>query len=336
VKSEKLTLAFIVSPDGLSDLLEGIQVGYPGLEPDRVEEGPGGKYYLVGYALSDELVRERQGLHAEYSADGADDLPEPRVDKVHHLSWSDLEVPSQPFSVLWRGLIYLETGGAWRLQAVTEDEAFVSLDGAPLYPAGDPPPGDPLDAGWHTVEIFLLKEEPGGSFLLEWVSESGERWAVAEQDLFALESFEGWTHVRQYRTDEDQFQTRRLDGWLDYGSKALLPQEAEAALEDGEIALTGEVFSSSWTLREEYPLTLHLEYCGGKAVIAVDGQEVKRCRVGPDQYTECTAQQTLSAGKHEVSIHLAGEGELASGGRLLIVDAESQPLPDGMVEISPF
>jgi uncharacterized membrane protein (UPF0136 family) len=353
VHSDPLSLAFVIAPDALEPLEESVEQGYPGLIPDRVIEGPLSQYYVVGYALSNEVVRSRQGLYGEYTLPGQTEPVAERVDKVHNLSWADVEPPVQaPFTVRWTGLVYLSESGPWLLQAVSDDAAWISVDGGAAYNANDVssqlPLTEPLVAGWHTVEITLAKERQDGSVLLRWVSPTGASSLLQEQDLFALHPVTGWLHTRRFLLSSSsapassrEVVQQRIDHSVEFAYKRILLDDVNNLYRtnvqsSGEKTdLIEETFSSWWAVKESKKLMLTLKFSGGEVATYVDGTELRRCRVGHNQYGECALDVDIAPGKHRVEIRLKGDGD-SWGGARLIVSGPAGPLPEGAIEITPF
>ena len=349
---DPLSLAFVVEPDALKPLEESVEQGYPGLAPDRVIEGPLDLYYVVGYKLSSEVVRSQQGLYGEYILPGQTEPVAERVDEVNNLSWVDVEPPVQaPFTVRWTGLVYLSESGPWLLQAVSDDAAWISVDGGATYNANDVssqlPLTAPLVAGWHTVAITMAKDRPNGSVLLRWVSPTGAISLLQEQDLFALHPVAGWLHTRRFLLSNSsapassrEVVQQRIDHSVEFASKRVLLDDVNNLYTNvqpsGEKTdLIEETFSSWWAVKEPEKLALTLKFSGGEAATYVDGAELGQCRAGHDQYQECPMAVDIAPGKHRVEIRLKGDGDLWGGARM-IVSGPAGPLPEGAIEITPF
>jgi len=353
VHSDPLSLAFVVTPDALEPLKESVEEGYPGLSPDRVIEGPLGEYYVVGYALSNEIVRSRQGLYGEYILPGQTEPVAERVDKVHDISWADAKPPvPTPFTVRWTGLVYLGQTGLWFLQAVTDDVAWISLDGGAAYNANDVssqlPLAGSLAGGWHKVEITLAKERQDGSLQLRWVSPTGAVSSLQEQDLFALHPVTGWLHMRRFLLSNSldpasnrEVLQQRIDHSVELAPKSILLDDVNnlyrinEQLSGEKVDLIEETFSSWWAVKEPEKLMLTLKFSGGEVATYVDGTELRRCRAGHNQYGECALDVDIAPGKHRVEIRLKGDGD-SWGGARLIVSGPAGPLPEGAIEITPF
>jgi len=347
VHPDPLSLAFVVSPDALEPLKESVEQGYPGLTPDRVIEGPLDAYYVVGYALSNEVVRSRQGLYGEYILPGQTEPVAERVDKVHNISWANAKPPiPTPFTVRWTGLVYLGESGPWLLHAVSDDAAWISVDGGAAYNANDVssqlPLTGPLAAGWHKVEITLAKERPDGSLLLRWVSPTGAISSLQEQDLFALHPVTGWLHTRRFQlADSREVIQQRIDHGVELAARSVLLDEVNNLYRTneqwsvGKTDLIEETFSSWWAVREPSRLRLTLKFLGGEVATYVDGMNLGQCQAGRNQYRECTLDANLAPGKHRVVIRLKGDADGWSGARLIVSTWEG-PLPEGAIEITPF
>ena len=351
VHSGRLSLAFVIEPDALKPLEESVEQGYPGLVPDRVIEGPVDQYYFVGYQLSSEVVRSRQGLYGEYTLPGQTEPVAERVDKVNNLSWTDAEPPvPTPFVVHWTGLVYLDESGPWLLQAVTDDAAWISVDGGAVYNANDISSQLPLTGslvrGWHTVEITLAKERPNGSLLLRWVSPDGSISLLEEQDLFALHPVTGWLHTRSFLLSDSsgnrEVAQQRIEHSVDLAYKRDILDEANNLYRADNLGskvvvagITEETFSSWWTVKEPDRLRLTLQFGGGEVAAYVDGTQLGQCRAAHNQYQTCGLDVDVAPGKHRVEIRVKGDGDTWAGARL-IVSRPAEPLPEGAIEITPF
>jgi hypothetical protein len=275
------------------------------------------------------------------------------VDKVHNLSWADVEPPVQaPFTVRWTGLVYLSESGPWLLQAVSDDAAWISVDGGAAYNANDVSSQLPLTgslvAGWHTVEITLAKERQDGSVLLRWVSPTGAISLLQEQDLFVLHPVTGWLHTRRFLLSSSsapassrEVVQQRIDHSVEFAYKRVLLDDVNNLYRtnvqsSGEKTdLIEETFSSWWAVKEPDKLRLALKFSGGEAATYVDGAELGRCQAKHDQYQECSMGVDIAPGKHRVEIRLKGDGAIWGGARLIVSTSEG-PLPEGAIEITPF
>jgi len=341
VPSGKLALAFVIPPEALDALKGSVEQGYPDLRPDRIIEGPLSKFYVVGYVLSDDVVRSRQGLYGEYIAVGEAVPITKRVDKAHNISWAESDQSLKPpFTVRWRGLVYLDEGGQWILKANSADPAWISLDGGPPYAVSDP--GNfssfgSLRAGWHTLEIALQHESPGGVFSLQWASPSGAARPLEEQDLFAMESFGGWLHVSTFRlASGEKVVSQRIDHTVEGGGKRIAEAQASGGPTSKGTALVEELFSAWWSVPESEQLRLTLNYSGGQAAIYIDGKVVNRCDAGSNVAAQCAAAAQITSGDHLVEIRLIGKEEIPWSGARLYVSTAEGPLPEGTIEARPF
>lgn len=341
VPSGRLAMAFVVPPETLDALKASIEQGYPDLSPDQIMDGPLSKYYMVGYVLSDDVVRSRQGLYGEYIAAGGAGPVAQRVDKANNISWAESDQSLKPpFTVRWRGLVYLDKGGQWILKANSDDPAWISLDGGTPYAASDP--GNlssfgSLRAGWHTLEITLQHESPGGVFSLQWVSPSGAALPLEEQDLFAQESFGGWLHVSTFRlaTGEDVV-SQRIDHSVEVGARPIAEAQASSDPAAKGTTLVEELFSSWWSVPESEQLTLTLNYSGGEAAIYIDGKVVNQCDAGSNVAAVCAAAAQMGSGDHLVEIRRIGTEVFPWSGARLSVSTAEGPLPEGAIQVRPF
>jgi hypothetical protein len=341
ISSGKLTLAFLVRPGTLDAVEADVQRGYPGLTPDDVVEGPAGKYYLLGYSLTDGDVRSRQGLYGEYFPAGGSQAVAQRVDKVYSLSWEASEgLPAPPFTVFWRGLVYLADEGHWSLEASGSDATWISLDGASPYAANVADPGSPrlLRAGWHTVEITLQKETPGGSLSLRWLSPDGHSRTVKEQDLFALQDLGGWLHTRTFELfGVGQVVQQDVEAQPEMSARNVIEAALSSKPEARNAKMVRESYSSRWSLAEPTTVAFTLGFGSGTAVISVDGVVVGQCEATADKPGQCTAQASLSGGDHFIDIELSDpETTNQWTGATLSVGTSTGPLAEGAVKTRPF
>ena len=347
IHSDPISLVFMSSADGLEALQASVEQGYPGATLDRITAGPLDAYYVVGYKIDSALVRSRQGLYAEYSPAGATQPTVDRVDDVSNLSWTETAPPlSPPFTVRWTGLVYLREGGPWLLNAVSNDTVRISLDGDAAYNANDVsnqlPLAKSLAAGWHTVEITLDKQAPGGAFLLRWVSSQGGISITNQEDFFALHSLTGWLLTRQFLlADGREVSWQRIDHSVEFASKGVVLNEIDEryGIKQGQASwqtqLVGETFSSWWSLKEAGNYRLTLRFVGGTMAVLMDGQQVLLCQSPKDSYRECATTVPVPAGRHYFEVRVKGDGVYWSGARLLISPPDGTSLED-QVEIAPF
>jgi len=340
VPSGFLTLAFLVGPADVDAARATIERGYPGLTPDDTVEGPAGRYYVLGYSLDDEVARSRQGLYGEYFVAGTSKPVAQRVDKVYSLSWAtSSDSPELPFTVVWRGLVYSREAGQWSLKANSVDPAWISVDGGTPYASGDgaPAAAASLQVGWHTVVISLQKQNPGGTFSLQWVSPQGTSYALAEQDLFALEDLSGWMHTMTFRFDEGgELVQQSFDVQPEVSARNIVEARLSKNPEAKDAKLIAESFSSQWSVQEPVAATLTLDYAVGKAAIYVDGTLVGQCETSQKYGGTCTAETALAAGSHRVEVRLEGVEGSQWNGATLTAGTAYGPLPEGIMEVTPI
>ena len=278
VPSGPLTLAFLVGPNDVDAGKATIERGYPGLALDDTIEGPAGRYYVLGYSVDDDVIRSRQGLYGEYFVAGTSEPVIRRVDKAYSMSWAtSIGSPQPPLTVAWRGLVYLADDGQWALKANSADPAWISLDGGTPYLSGEDA-STSLHVGWHTVEITLQKQAPGGTFSLQWLSPRGASQPLAEQDLFALEDLGGWLHTTTFQLDEGGERVRQtIDAAPEVSARNIVEARQSKNPEAKDAKLIAESFISQWSVTEPIAAALRLDYAIGKAAIYVDGALVGQC-----------------------------------------------------------
>lgn len=344
--SGPVTLAYVVAPELVEPVQRDIALAYPELEPDEVKAGPEKAYYLLGYALTGDEIRGRQGLLAEYVSQRGDGTsPIERIDKPHRLSWDASQVVEPPFTVTWRGLVFLDTPGPWSLRAGGGDPTRIAIDGGRVYEASGPVASSDapsLAAGWHWVEIIVDKQSPGGEFWLYWQDSSGAFRQLKEQDLFALAPLQGWSHTRTFAIDGvGAFATQRPAS--DIAQSALGPLIDEArvlarrwagkSIDRDEVRLLEERFVATWRVQVGGSYRFGLQFEGGEAEVLIDGRRETVC--GPAAHnavTVCDAAVELAAGEHRVELLLRTDSDTWTGGRLTV----STPSGAAGVEIRPF
>jgi hypothetical protein len=341
VPSGPVTLAFLVNPQARTTIEEIVERGYPSLSgPEKVIEGPDAKFYILGYSLTDEDVRSTQGLYGEYFRADTTNPAAQRVDNVQSLQWADSDL-NPPFTVFWRGLVYLDEEGRSRLMASSPDPAWISLDGRTPYMVQEvnDEPSQVLAVGWHTVEIMVQKNEPGGSFSLRWLSaDSGER-PVAAQDLFSLQDLSGWLHTFTFqRASGEEVVRQRVDSQLDLSARNIIEARVSDNPENRDARLTEETYSSRWSVDQSMTAVFALNSPLEGAEILIDGTPVARCQERRAGAMACTAKVALISGEHSVEVRLSGAQSNQSQwtGATLTVSTPDGPLPEDAVRIRPY
>ena len=155
--------------------------------------GEQGLYTIVFCHVSAQVISQRRGLQGSYYQ-GSDFEGSPaltRVDQVASLDWEREGTPLDvPFGVIWRGMLYVEKGGHYGLGSDTDDEVEIAVDGQRLFSTFE---GEELaqvtelTRGWYVIETKLKKRVSGGRFNLYQFDEKGQKRALSDRDLFALD-----------------------------------------------------------------------------------------------------------------------------------------------------
>ncbi len=333
-----LTWAFVIDSRSTEEVVASVGPALPDrMEPDRIITGSQDVRSIVAYELSGRELKARQGLWGEYRS-GEGTLLEERVDDPRRISWDAQSRFTPPFTVRWRGLIYVAQAGRAALTARSSDPTVITVDGRISYSSLDETvasfPRDLLP-GWHPVEVLLRKETPGGSFALEWVGPEVQASAVAREDLYALASLEGWLHEREVVTSIPLVPatTQRFDFAPYFSSAFVINLQLKDA---GAIvgAITGERWSAVWHVREGGEYQLKLQVGVGSGVVKMDGTTVltlETLQNEPGAAAEVVLQ--VSAGDHRLEIQQRHGGGAQTGVRF---DILAPDVPDYAPEFSPY
>ncbi len=272
------------------------------IAPTSTTIGPAGGYtiYRYDYASGQDLTKT--GLFGRYSSSEGSDNFVVRLDAVTDFSWDQLGQPlPAPFRVTWTGLVYLDGAKQAALVADSTDRASITFDGQLIV--------DPrvvkglvtlpqLASGWHTVEITLDKQQPGGRFKLEWLTSSGMQ-PVAPGDLFPMTGLAGWVHERAIGVPGEprQLVTTRLD----FSPHQALSQVARLAAGMPESLLTEDHWRGVWQIATPGDYRLLLEIPASDASLLIDGREVATSQDSTGQQS-LAAEVTLTAGPHTIAI----------------------------------
>lgn len=299
------------SVDGLTALLSRV---YPALPSPTIKHGQGDTYQYVMYRLPHGSALTQHGLWGTYSAPprkgpgvAAEPVPVSRLDDVTGLSWNDTPSPvAPPFTVRWRGLIYVDEAVDGRtLAALTDAQVQVVVDGQLVYTNGPDiirPARVDFAAGWHVIEITLDKQTGGDSVRLVWATGESTEHPVESQDLFPLKELSGWVQTRTVGLPGglDQQTTERLDFAPHYVSAQTI---ALLAQHNGfEPQLTEERWRGAWHIDEAGDYTLGVEFRSGQTTLLIDGQAVAQSQEFDQNQGTIEATVTLTAGPHQVEI----------------------------------
>lgn len=317
-----LTWAFVIDSARNDELVESLGRAIPSkTEPDRIITGAAGIRKVVAYELSGEELKANQGLFGEYRSGEEGTLLAERVDDVRSVLWDAQSGISPPFTVQWRGLIYVPQASTAALTARTSDPTLITVDGQVSYSSqGEEPASFPRDLlpGWHPVEILLRKVTPGGSFALQWVGPVGLTSSIARQDLFALSSLAGWIHERT--TVSIPFvpaRTQRLDFAPHVSSLGVIKLEFQR--EERLATVVDERWSAVWRVREGREYKLNLVVLSGAASVKLDGATVLRVD-GNARAAEAVV--LISAGDHRLEIRQRHDGGAWLGVRFDILASD--------------
>ena len=318
-----ITFAFLQPLTPLQDLDATLQRAYPGLgPPEKRLTGPDDGFTLVGYQTDADLVT-RRGLWADYFPPGGESAALSRLDPAHSLSWAQVGLPlPAPFTVRWRGVVQLAEGGSLSLSALTDDPVEVLLDGRTVYSTRQGKQGQEfvdLLPGWHPLEITLDKRTEGGTVDLSWLGPDGGTLPVHADDLFPLESLDGWLHTRTMALDDGRLvESQRLDFTVHYSSSlALIALTQQATRQRASPEM--ERWRSVWNVPEDHPYVFNLETRNGTAALFIDGEPV--LTVGGEGAPKGEASIFVPAGRHELQVEQRqGGGDVWTGARLSISD----------------
>ncbi len=302
-----LTLV-VADPRGpMEDIIAQLRQAYPELgEPSRQASGPGGSFAYVAYQFAERDQLVHPGLWAEYLPPGGAAPATTRVDAVNDLSWDQAGLPlAPPFTVRWRGLVYVPERATLSLYARTDEPVDVRLDGQVVYDTRAGEEQDrPLDlvAGWHIVEITLDKQHEGGVVRLAWVAPDGQQRDVAPDDLFPMSRLSGWVQQRTLGlpNQADQQTTQRLDFAPHEVSATVLTLQAQTAA--FEPIVTEERWRGVWHVDQGGDYLLRAAFQAGTVTLLVDGTAAATVQTPLQGPGKLEATVTLPPGPHTIEI----------------------------------
>lgn len=329
VPSGPVTLAFANTLSPLEGLIEELNRAYPGLgQPDRRAVGPAETYELIAYEFAGGDELRRHGLWGDYLPAGAAAPAATRVDPVNDLSWDAPAPPiAPPFTVRWRGVVYLERQEGLTLRALTDEPVEVVLDGQVIYTTTLGAPEETfvdLLPGWHPVEIALNKQRAGGSFRLVWVTQDGDERLIAASDLFPLAELSGWVQQRTMALpgDIEPVVTQRLDFAPHYVSATILQLLAQT--DAFERTLTEERWRGVWHVDQAGEYVLQVQFQSGTVTLLVDNAPVATGDGG-----RLEADLTLSTGPHAIEIVQRLETDVPWAGAVISASRRLPPATPG-------
>ncbi len=317
------------------ELIEELNRVYPGLgEPDRRITGPDDNYEIIAYEFDSRQELARYGLWADYALPGGGAPALSRIDPVNDLSWEREGLPlTPPFTVRWRGVVYVKDEQAMTLGVGTQDPVEVRLDGQVVYSTTSGRPeasfADLLE-GWHPVEITLEKRQPGGEVRLNWVLADEGRRDVQAQDLFPLADLGGWIHEQtlEIATTGERWVTQRLDVSPHYSSAGVVSYVEER--EGQRPAVMEERWTGVWEVPEPGTYAINVEFLAGTVRVLLDGAPIT---TGTSGGHEAGAVVALEAGAHAVELVQELAGETVWSGAQLRMRLEVLPsTPHGLPE----
>lgn len=342
------TLALMTEPGAVDKVAADLQRALPAHpRPDRiivksrVDYGP---VALLGYEFSQDDMLAFQGLFARYErADGQ--LLDERIDGVAALRWTNGGAPAPPFTVRWRGLIYVEKPGQLALVATGDDPAEVRIDGQVSFSSLDAPAATSardLLPGWHPIEAIVVKQTPGGAFSLRWVDDQGRVLrTVSPDDLFPLRSLNGWRHRRTLTSAGEPLDTpvtERFDfepylavQWL-VQVRAVVTDEPPPPDVNG-VRVAREEWSTVWRVPQEREYTFSATVWTGTLTVTLDGAPV--IDLPPHEGGERTAEAVVRVptGVHRIEVTQVPGGGLWTGATLSISDPNE---PWFVADVAPF
>lgn len=296
----------------IDDIIAQLQRAYPDLgAPSDVIAGPGGYFTYAGWRFASAQALAQHGLYGEYFPAGASEPAMTRIDPLNDLAQDtrpDLLGP--PFTVRWRGLVYLPEGGQYSLElAGGASGATIILDGQgfigrPVLENGTSSSSlRDLAQGWHTVEISLFEIGSTRSLRLAWVTADGQPRPMALDDLFPLRSLSGWVHERVLGlvSDRAMLTTQRIEFSPHESLPIIVEASAPPALIEQEVFLTEESWRGVWNVEQPGDYKLRVEFRQGRVSLLIDGQQIAAGDAsGPRTSLDVFA--TLTRGPHAIEI----------------------------------
>jgi len=209
-------VAFILLPSHL-DALSFIRHYYPNgtLKEHRDVYN---NLMFVSYRVSREEIRERQGLVGRYYR-GENWQGEPQVIRWGSMveaglpgSSSGSSLLSYPFSVVWKGTIFLPWYGRYALGLDSSTQTRLFLDGQLLAEGGASyVEGEAmLPAGPHAIEVFFVQRTADDRLALYWTPPDRRKEIVPRYVLFDDSEIHGLLGSYYVKRGEDLF-LKRLD-----------------------------------------------------------------------------------------------------------------------------
>jgi hypothetical protein len=292
---------------GVENVMSQLRLAYEGLPPPtRLVSGPLDSYAYVAYEFADRSQLNVPGLWAVYSPAGLPASAVTRIDALNDFSWNEAGLPLPlPFTVRWRGLVYLAEQATVSLHALTDEPVDIRLDGQSVY---DTRAGEEQDraielvAGWHVVEITLDKQREGGSVRLAWVAPGGSQRELAADDLFPLAVPYGWVQQRSLGLPgvPDQQVTQRID----FAPHEVSARVAMLLAQTGafEPIVTEESWRAVWQVDRAADYLLRARFRAGTVMLLVDGAEVAMVQAPLQGAGELAATVSLTAGPHTIEL----------------------------------
>jgi hypothetical protein len=341
VQLGKTTLVFLNPPTEADEIDTLLRRAYPVLPSPRIDVGPGAHHSLMSYELDSLEALQRRGLWGRYFRD---DSPSPvlqRIDPMPSIRWERDGMPlAPPFTVRWQGLIRVRDAEPVALRAKTDDPVRTMIDGK-LASDGTSLLVEP---GWHVIEIEVQKRSPSGEVLLEWIDGSGRATPVEPQDLFPLESLDGWLHTRIFTTHDGSTLTeQRLDFSVHYAATEAAASQVDLTQGAAPPRLARERWEGVWQIEDDTALLARLRSVGSRAVLSIDGREALRVEpTGLDAEVTAEREIRLAPGPHRVVIEEEHMNGPWSGARLETFRSVSQPsgqppvLVDKDIRVTPY
>ncbi|MBI2856313.1 MAG: glycosyltransferase family 39 protein [Chloroflexi bacterium] len=177
--------ALLFLDSGQEPFLSRIEAFYPQQSYSRVDFGQGPRQPLIyTVELDGEDIDGSQGLTARFtpmgtSAQAPYDAQVPWV----YLDWGEESAPTPPYSVEWRGTLYVPKFESYKLILEGSPEAQLYLDGSPALEA----PGEvllPLALGSHTLLVKEEVAETSGRTRLLWEPPQGQASVIGPENLY--------------------------------------------------------------------------------------------------------------------------------------------------------
>lgn len=178
---------------GKAGLLDFLKVIFPGGFEGRLKDQEGSTL-LYRYDVPQKVLSRFHGWNRGLKGIYMNALTEEtnpvavRIDPVLNFI-SKRDFPFQnypPFSIIWNGLLTFPVSGAYTLQVLTTDEAWIEIDGRKIFStAGGDPVATRFTKGPHSIKIQYQKTFGNTQMAsLIWKKPLEDRWEVVPAEAF--------------------------------------------------------------------------------------------------------------------------------------------------------